>query len=126
LSYISPIFFFFGSQHRPPFRNKDKNELYAMILECNVNYPLTFSIELVDLLRHLLVTDPVIRYTPADVRRHKCMKRINLDALLARTIKPPYIPRYTHTGDSSHFDAFPEEPIRTCDFEEYPEHFSTF
>lgn len=120
------ILIFEMANHRPPFRHKDKNELYALILDCNVVYPAAFSSEFVDLLKHLLVPEPAIRYTSAQIRYHKWFKSINMETLQTRGLKAPYVPKFTHMGDSSHFDPFPDEPIKASDVEEFPEHFSAF
>jgi protein kinase A len=120
------ILVFEMANHRPPFRNKDKNELYGMILECNVQYPATFSADFVDLLRHILVTDPEMRYASKEVKSHRWFKSIVWGDLLNRSVKPPYVPAVQHTGDSGHFDQFAEEPIKNSETEEYPELFHNF
>lgn len=120
------ILVFEMANHRPPFRHKDKNELYSLILECKVAYPSAFSALFVDLLKQLLVTDPVARFTAHEIRQSAWIKSVNLEALSARAIRPPYMPKYGHLGDSAHFDSLVEEPIKSSPVEEFPEHFSSF
>jgi serine/threonine protein kinase len=113
-------------QHRPPFRHKEKPELYSLILECNVQYPAAFSDDFVDLLQHLLVPDPLERFTAPDIKAHRWFKSLVFADILARAIKPPHIPPFTHEGDSLHFDKFAEEEIRSAPEEEYPDLFAGF
>ncbi len=113
-------------QIRPPFRHKDKQELYELILACNVVYPSAFSADFVDLLKHLLVPEPSMRFSTLEIRHHKWFRTISFDALQARAVKPPYTPKYIHMGDASAFDPFPDEPIKCSDVEEHPEHFINF
>ena len=89
-------------------------------------YPPAFSAEFVDLLQHLLVTDPLQRYTTKEVKSHAWFRPITWPDLVSRAIKPPYVPSFSHEGDAGHFDRFAEEEIRSCEVEEYPEHFGAF
>ena len=120
------ILIFEMANHRPPFRNKDKNELYSTILECHVAYPAAFSAEFVDLLQHLLVTDGAVRYSSAEIKAHAWFRPLPWADVLARTVKPPYTPSYAHDGDAGHFAKFEEEPIRACPDEEFAEQFGGF
>ena len=120
------ILIFEMANHRPPFRNKDKNELYELILACNVVYPAAFSVEFVDLLQHLLVTDPAVRFAAPDIRTHAWFATLAWGDVTSKALKPPYVPSVQHEGDAAHFDKFNEEAIRNHPEEEYPEQFGGF
>lgn len=97
-----------------------------MILECKVLYPAAFTDAFVDLLRNLLVTDPAKRFSSSEVLSHAWFQPIVWSDLMARAIKPPYIPAFVHEGDAAHFDKFAEEEIRNSPVEEFPDVFAGF
>lgn len=114
------------ANHRPPFRHKDKMELYELITACVVVYPSAFTPPFVDLLQHLLVPDPEARFDAALIKAHEWFAPMCWGSLLARSIPPPYVPVVAHEGDSGHFERFPEEEFKCATEEEYPEHFGAF
>lgn len=119
------ILIFEMANHRPPFRHKEKLELYELIVQCNVAYPAAFSSVFVDLLRHLLVPDPTQRYTTKEIKDHPWFS-LPWESLHARAVQPPYVPAVAHSGDAGHFDRFAEEEIKSSAVEEFPEYFGAF
>ena len=53
-----------------PFDDKDNNVLFKKILECKINFPKHLSEDAKDLLRKILVTDPVKRISIEEIKKH--------------------------------------------------------
>lgn len=60
-----------------PFRGEDMNELRKNILSAKYQMPEGISKEAKDLLRHILVIDPIKRYEIRDILEHKWMHDID-------------------------------------------------
>ena len=60
-----------------PFRGEDMNELRKNILSAKYQMPEGISKEAKDLLRHVLVIDPMKRYEIRDILEHKWMQDID-------------------------------------------------
>ncbi|RXN00616.1 cAMP-dependent protein kinase catalytic subunit PRKX [Acipenser ruthenus] len=44
-----------------------------------------------------------------DVKKHRWFKYIDWDAVPQRKLKPPVVPKVSHEGDTSNFEAYPED-----------------
>ncbi|KAI9168238.1 Serine/threonine kinase [Blastocladiella emersonii ATCC 22665] len=99
-----------------PFRGDDEEEIFEAILHDEVLYPITMSRDAVALCQGLLTKDPRRRLGagPADadeIKRHPFFRGVDWDALLAKRIAPPFVPRITGAKDVSNFDEeFTREP----------------
>ncbi|CEP07803.1 hypothetical protein [Parasitella parasitica] len=97
----------------PPFYDDDHLKLYEKILAGRVRYPQYFIPYSKDLLKCLLTSDLTKRYGnlkdgSEDIKRHKWFQGVDFNRVLARQIRPPYVPNIAGDGDASHFDRYPE------------------
>ena len=53
-----------------PFDHKDNDKLFMKILECKIQYPKGLSSEAKDLIRKILVPDPMKRITIGEIKKH--------------------------------------------------------
>ncbi|GAA5801567.1 hypothetical protein HPULCUR_007015 [Helicostylum pulchrum] len=97
----------------PPFYDDDHLKLYEKILAGRVKYPQYFIPNSKDLLKRLLTSDLTKRYGnlkdgSEDIKRHAWFQGVDFNRVLARQIRPPYVPSIRGEGDASHFDRYPE------------------
>ncbi|KAL9552847.1 hypothetical protein MBANPS3_003572 [Mucor bainieri] len=97
----------------PPFYDDDHLKLYEKILAGRVKYPQYFIPNSKDLLKRLLTADLTKRYGnlkdgSEDIKRHVWFQGVDFNRVLARQIRPPYVPSIKGEGDASHFDRYPE------------------
>ncbi|KAF1804099.1 camp-dependent protein kinase 2 [Mucor lusitanicus] len=97
----------------PPFYDDDHLKLYEKILAGRVKYPQYFIPNSKDLLKRLLTADLTKRYGnlkdgSEDIKRHVWFQGVDFNRVLARQIRPPYVPSIRGEGDASHFDRYPE------------------
>ncbi|KAI8090676.1 kinase-like domain-containing protein [Thamnidium elegans] len=97
----------------PPFYDDDHLKLYEKILAGRVKYPQYFIPNSKDLLKRLLTSDLTKRYGnlkdgSEDIKRHVWFQGVDFNRVLARQIRPPYVPSIRGEGDASHFDRYPE------------------
>lgn len=88
--------------------------LYEKILASKVKWPSHFDPNAKDLLKRLLSPDLTKRYGnlkggSADIKRHKWFAGVDWLAVVQRRVTPPYIPPIKNPGDTSNFDAYPED-----------------
>ncbi|XP_062343988.1 cAMP-dependent protein kinase catalytic subunit PRKX isoform X2 [Cinclus cinclus] len=67
-----------------------------------------------DLIKKLLVVDRTRRLGNMkngadDVKRHRWFRSIDWDAVPQRRLKPPIVPKVSNDGDTSNFEAYPED-----------------
>ncbi|XP_025958147.2 cAMP-dependent protein kinase catalytic subunit PRKX isoform X2 [Dromaius novaehollandiae] len=67
-----------------------------------------------DLIKKLLVVDRTRRLGNMkngadDVKRHRWFRSIDWDAVPQRKLKPPIVPKVSNDGDTSNFEAYPED-----------------
>lgn len=62
-----------------PFDADEMDVLFKLILLGDISYPSHFSPELIDLIAHLLITDPKRRYRLSDATKHPWMTAVNDD-----------------------------------------------
>lgn len=87
--------------------------MYEKILAGRVKYPQYFIPNSKDLLKRLLTSDLTKRYGnlkdgSEDIKRHVWFQGVDFNRVLARQIRPPYVPSIRGEGDASHFDKYPE------------------
>jgi len=97
----------------PPFYDEDPMKTYAKIMHGAVAYPAHFSKEAISLIKKLLQHKPtkrlgVTKGGAAEIKAHPFFKGIDFNALVARKVKPPIVPKIKHNKDMSNFDQFEE------------------
>ncbi|ORZ30315.1 camp-dependent protein kinase [Catenaria anguillulae PL171] len=98
----------------PPFYDEDHVRMYEKILQGKIKWPSHFDPAAKDLLKRLLTTDLTKRYGnlkggSKDIKMHKWFAGLDWNKLYNRQIPPPYTPPNRGEGDTSNFDAYPEE-----------------
>lgn len=58
----------------PPFYNDSVEKTYSNIMSCKIMYPKHFSNELTDLLKHMIVLTPSMRFSASEVIQHEWLK----------------------------------------------------
>jgi serine/threonine protein kinase len=99
----------------PPFYDENTNKMYRMILQDAIQFPAGISPNAKDFITLLLDRCPSTRLGAgeADVeelKRHPFLSGLNWDEVLAKTIKPEWVPDIKGEGDTHLFDSeFTEE-----------------
>lgn len=98
----------------PPFYDEDHFKLYEKILACKPKFPAHFDPMAKDLVKRLLTSDLTKRYGnlkggSSDIKKHKWFIGLDWGKLKACQIPAPYIPPTKGEGDTSNFDAYPED-----------------
>ncbi|KRZ68678.1 Serine/threonine-protein kinase N2 [Trichinella papuae] len=95
----------------PPFSGDDEEEIFDSIVNDDVRYPRFLSIEAISIMRRLLRKNPAKRLgsTEADAEEVKKQRFFRLidwqwDDLLAKKLKPKFIPTIRNQEDVSNFD----------------------
>lgn len=93
----------------PPFYSRDKDDMYDRIRFGGVKYPSYMSIELKDLIEHLLIKNPEKRLGgrtagSKDIRSHKWFENVNWEAYLRKEVRPPFCLKIKSEIDVSYFD----------------------
>ncbi|XP_060917045.1 serine/threonine-protein kinase N2 [Labrus mixtus] len=92
-----------------PFPGDDEEEVFDSIVNDDVRYPRFLSPESVSLIQKLLQKNPEMRLgageeDAAQIKRHKFFQSIDWNALLAKKVKPPFLPVIRAPKDVSNFD----------------------
>lgn len=92
-----------------PFPGDDEEEVFDSIVNDDVRYPRFLSPDSVSLIQKLLQKNPEARLgageeDAAEIKRHKFFQGIDWDVLLAKRIKPPFVPVIKAANDVSNFD----------------------
>ena len=102
----------------PPFYNKDRQKLFNSIKAIKLKYPKYLSNDAVDLLQKFFVKDPEKRLGSGEnglnkIKSHPFFAEIDWDSLLAKKIKPPFIPKLKGVTDVRYIDKeFTSLPIK--------------
>ncbi|XP_068731739.1 serine/threonine-protein kinase N2-like isoform X2 [Montipora capricornis] len=103
-----------------PFPGDDEEEVFDSIVNDEVRYPRFLSTEAIAIMRRLLRRNPERRLGATekdaeDVRKQPFFRDMNWDDLLARKVRPPFVPSVRHAEDVSNFDEefTSEEPVLT-------------
>lgn len=94
-----------------PFRSRDHEELFGLILTKAVKVPAFFSAEAKDCVLRLLNKKPSERLGGGpeggnEVLQHAFFKKLDLVKLEKKEIQPPFVPKISSEEDASNFDTF--------------------
>ncbi|XP_071377264.1 serine/threonine-protein kinase N2 [Centroberyx affinis] len=92
-----------------PFPGDDEEEVFDSIVNDEVRYPRFLSPESVSLIQKLLQKNPETRLgageqDATEVKRHHFFQAVDWDALLAKRVRPPFLPAIKAPRDVSNFD----------------------
>ncbi|XP_056091533.1 serine/threonine-protein kinase N2 [Rhinichthys klamathensis goyatoka] len=92
-----------------PFPGDDEEEVFDSIVNDEVRYPRFLSTEAISVMRRLLRRNPERRLGAGerdaqDVKKHLFFRNIDWDGLLAKKVKPPFVPIIQGSSDVSNFD----------------------
>uniref|UniRef100_A0A7M4FS12 protein kinase C n=1 Tax=Crocodylus porosus TaxID=8502 RepID=A0A7M4FS12_CROPO len=92
-----------------PFPGDDEEEVFDSIVNEEVRYPRFLSLEALSIIHKLLQKCPERRLGAGErdaeeIKPQAFFKIIDWNALLARTLKPPFVPSLRHPTDISNFD----------------------
>lgn len=92
-----------------PFPGDDEEEVFDSIVNDEVRYPRFLSTEAIGIMRRLLRRNPDRRLGSSDrdaedVKKQTFFRNIDWAALLAREMKPPFVPTIKGREDVSNFD----------------------
>lgn len=98
----------------PPFFDDNPFGIYQKILAGKLEFPRHLDFYVKDLIKKFLVIDRARRLGNMkngadDVKKHRWFKSIDWDGVPLRKLKPPIVPKVSHEGDTSNFDAYPED-----------------
>lgn len=93
-----------------PFPGEDEGEVFDSIVNDEVRYPRTLSLEAIALMRRLLRKNPERRLGSSerdaeDVKKQAFFRNVNWEQLLLRKVKPPFVPTINNLEDVSNFDS---------------------
>ncbi|XP_064416162.1 serine/threonine-protein kinase N2 isoform X2 [Latimeria chalumnae] len=92
-----------------PFPGDDEEEVFDSIVNDEVRYPRFLSTEAISIMRRLLRRNPDRRLGASerdaeDVKKHLFFRSVDWNALLAKKVKPPFVPTIKGREDVSNFD----------------------
>ncbi|XP_016404450.1 serine/threonine-protein kinase N2-like isoform X1 [Sinocyclocheilus rhinocerous] len=92
-----------------PFPGDDEEEVFDSIVNDEVRYPRFMSPESVSIIQKLLQKNPEKRLGAGEqdaneVKRHRFFQGIDWEALLSKSVKPPFLPSIKAPADVSNFD----------------------
>uniref|UniRef100_A0A8C2BL43 protein kinase C n=1 Tax=Cyprinus carpio TaxID=7962 RepID=A0A8C2BL43_CYPCA len=92
-----------------PFPGDDEEEVFDSIVNDEVRYPKFLSTEAISIMRRLLRRNPERRLGAGErdaeeVKRHPFFRNMDWTALLAKKIRPPFLPTIKGREDVSNFD----------------------
>ncbi|XP_008563498.1 PREDICTED: serine/threonine-protein kinase N1-like, partial [Galeopterus variegatus] len=92
-----------------PFPGDDEEEVFDSIVNDEVRYPRFLSSEAIGIMRRLLRRNPERRLGSSerdaeDVKKQPFFRTLGWDALLARRLPPPFVPKLSGRTDVSNFD----------------------
>uniref|UniRef100_A0AAR2JJ67 protein kinase C n=1 Tax=Pygocentrus nattereri TaxID=42514 RepID=A0AAR2JJ67_PYGNA len=92
-----------------PFPGDDEEEVFDSIVNDEVRYPRFLSTESISIMRRLLRRNPERRLGAGErdaeeVKKHLFFRNIDWNGLLAKKVKPPFMPTVQSSSDVSNFD----------------------
>ncbi|KAJ3605265.1 hypothetical protein NHX12_027315 [Muraenolepis orangiensis] len=92
-----------------PFPGDDEEEVFDSIVNDDVRYPRFLSSSAASVIQKLLQKDPEKRLGAGEqdakeVKRHHYFEAVDWEALLAKKVKPPFVPVIKTPEDVSNFD----------------------
>ncbi|KAF7660009.1 hypothetical protein LDENG_00290220 [Lucifuga dentata] len=93
-----------------PFPGEDEEEVFDSIVNDDVQYPGSLPADAVTIIQKLLKKNPVKRLGAGErdaneVKGEKFYQTTDWDALLAKKVKPPFLPSIKESMDVSNFDS---------------------
>nr|XP_020450764.1 serine/threonine-protein kinase N2-like [Monopterus albus] len=93
-----------------PFPGEDEEEVFDSIVNDDVQYPASLPLDAVCIIQKLLKKNPVKRLgggerDATEVKGEKFFEAIDWEALLAKKVKPPFLPSVKESMDVSNFDS---------------------
>lgn len=103
---------------QPPFVDDDPLKVYQQVLAGKLVFPRFVDRNARSLVKKVLTADLTKRYGclkggAADIKYHKWFTGFEFDALLARTLLPPIVPKTNGSSDTSQFDPYPDSVEET-------------
>ncbi|KAM5197311.1 cAMP-dependent protein kinase catalytic subunit PRKX [Hipposideros larvatus] len=103
----------------PPFFDDNPFGIYQKILAGKIDFPRHLDFNVKDLVKKLLVVDRTRRLGNMkngadDVKRHRWFRTVDWEAVPQRKLKPPIVPKVCGEGDTSNFEAYPENDWNTA------------
>ncbi|XP_058570320.1 cAMP-dependent protein kinase catalytic subunit PRKX [Neofelis nebulosa] len=97
----------------PPFFDDNPFGIYQKILAGKIDFPRHLDFSVKDLIKKLLVVDRTRRLGnmkngAEDVKRHRWFRTVDWEAVPQRKLKPPIVPKLCGEGDTSNFEAYPD------------------
>ncbi|XP_072297906.1 serine/threonine-protein kinase N2 isoform X3 [Eucyclogobius newberryi] len=92
-----------------PFPGDDEEEVFDSIVNDEVRYPRFLSTEAISIMRRLLRRSPERRLGAGErdaeeVKKHLFFRSMDWNGLLAKKVKPPFVPTIQGSSDVSNFD----------------------
>lgn len=92
-----------------PFPGDDEEEVFDSIVNDEVRYPRFLSTEAISIMRRLLRRSPERRLGAGErdaeeVKKHLFFRNMDWNGLLAKKVKPPFVPIIQGANDVSNFD----------------------
>ncbi|KAF7700404.1 serine/threonine-protein kinase N2 [Silurus meridionalis] len=92
-----------------PFPGDDEEEVFDSIVNDEVRYPRFLSTEAISIMRRLLRRNPERRLgggerDAEEVKKHLFFRNMDWNGLLAKKVKPPFMPTIRGASDVSNFD----------------------
>ncbi|KAM4576051.1 serine/threonine-protein kinase N2-like isoform 2-T4 [Odontesthes bonariensis] len=93
-----------------PFPGEDEEEVFDSIVNDDVQYPTSLPADAVSIMQKLLKRNPVKRLGAGErdaneLKGEKFYETIDWEALLAKKVKPPFLPSIKASTDVSNFDS---------------------
>ncbi|KAM7018756.1 serine/threonine-protein kinase N2-like [Tautogolabrus adspersus] len=93
-----------------PFPGEDEEEVFDSIVNDDVQYPASLPPDVVSIVQKLLKKNPLKRLGAGErdaneVKGDEYFETIDWEALLAKTLKPPFLPAIKESMDVSNFDS---------------------
>ncbi|KAL2090342.1 hypothetical protein ACEWY4_015030 [Coilia grayii] len=92
-----------------PFPGDDEEEVFDSIVNDEVRYPRFLSTEAISIMRRLLRRNPERRLGAGEkdaeeVKKHPFFRNVDWNGLLAKKVRPPFVPTIKGREDVSNFD----------------------
>ncbi|KAM4745035.1 serine/threonine-protein kinase N2-like [Anableps anableps] len=93
-----------------PFPGEDEEEVFDSIVNDDVQYPTSLPADAVSIMQKLLKKNPLKRLGAGErdaneVKGEKFFETIDWEALMAKKLKPPFVPSIKDPTDVSNFDS---------------------
>ncbi|XP_041643871.1 serine/threonine-protein kinase N2-like [Cheilinus undulatus] len=93
-----------------PFPGEDEEEVFDSIVNDDVQYPASLPADVVSIVQKLLKKNPLKRLGAGErdaneVKGDEYFETIDWEALLAKKLKPPFLPSIKASSDVSNFDS---------------------